>query len=156
MINGVSPSGSNDVFYKNTQLSQEQQSTIADTLTEFDPENLSTEDAQAIVSTFSEAGIKPGKQLGQLMADAGFDAKTVGELAGLDKGQRPPPPPNQNTQTPIDLSSVAEQFAELVSDATDSTQQYANLSQDSKDAIYTQLVEEFGLEAGQSIIDVKV
>ncbi|KAF7764250.1 hypothetical protein PCIT_b0196 [Pseudoalteromonas citrea] len=156
MINGIPSANSYDTTYKNAQFNQEQQSTIADTLAEFDPENLSTEGAQAIISAFSEAGIKPGKQLGQLMADAGFDAKAIGELAGVDKGQRPPPPPDQNTQASIDLSSIAAQFAELVSDATDSSQQYANLSQDSKDAIYTQLVEELGLDAGQSIIDVKV
>ncbi|MBQ4845388.1 hypothetical protein [Pseudoalteromonas sp. MMG005] len=156
MINGISSLHSHDTFFKNDQLSQNQKTTITDTLAEFDPQSLSKEDAQAIVRTFSEAGIKANKQLGQLMADAGFDAKTVAELADVDKGQRPPPLPNQNTHASIDLSIITEQFAELVSEASNSGQQYATLSQDNKDAIYAQLVDELGLEAGQSIIDVKV
>ncbi|MBQ4860734.1 hypothetical protein J8L98_03360 [Pseudoalteromonas sp. MMG013] len=54
------------------------------------------------------------------------------------------------------MSTVTEQFAELVSEASNSEPQYATLSQDNKDAIYAQLVDELGLEAGQSLIDVKV
>lgn len=68
-------------------LSDDQKQLISDTLSQFDVDNLTEADAQSIVSTFQEAGIQPGKALAEAMEVAGFDAKSVGDLAGV---QGPP------------------------------------------------------------------
>ena len=73
-------------------LSQEQQQLIEDTLANYDTDQLSASDAASIVEVFSEAGIQPGAGLEAAMSDAGFDARTVGDMAGAT-GSRPPGPP---------------------------------------------------------------
>lgn len=72
-------------------LSDEQKSLVEETLSNYDAENLSEDDAKAIVETFKEAGIKPGKELADLTSELGFDAKEIGDLAGLEPPQGPPP-----------------------------------------------------------------
>ncbi|MCJ8170598.1 hypothetical protein [Atopomonas sediminilitoris] len=82
-------------------LSTEQRQLIEETLSNFDPEQLSASDAQSIVETFSSAGIQPGREMEKLMASLGFDAKAVGDLAGVEEGKRggnPPPPPPSTSQ----------------------------------------------------------
>ena len=69
-------------------LSSDQKQLISDTLSEFDVNNLTSEDALSIVSTFADAGIQAGRELAETMEAAGFDARTVGEMAGV---QGPPP-----------------------------------------------------------------
>ncbi len=79
-------------------LSQEQQQTIKDTLANFDVDNLSESDAASIVEAFNEAGIRPGAALEAAMAESGFDAKTVGEMAGVTQSRPPGPPPGGGGQ----------------------------------------------------------
>jgi len=74
------------------RLSNDQRQLITDTLSEFDADKLMEADAQSIVETFKEAGIRPGRELAELMSESGFDAKTVGELAGNE------PPGNMTGQ----------------------------------------------------------
>jgi len=69
-------------------LTSDQKQLISDTLSEFDVNNLSNEDALSIVSTFADAGIQPGRELAETMEAAGFDARAVGDLANV---QGPPP-----------------------------------------------------------------
>ncbi len=84
-------------------LSDNQLKTIEETLAQYDTDNLTESDAAAIVEAFSEAGIQPGRELESAMAEHGFDAKSVGELAGVEgkgsaqsAGGHPPPPPELN------------------------------------------------------------
>ncbi len=69
-------------------LTDDQKQLITDTLNQFDADSLTEADATSIVSSFQEAGIQPGKELAQVMETAGFDAKIVGDMAGV---QGPPP-----------------------------------------------------------------
>lgn len=98
MVNGISGNSSMQAMMppqqsQQSKLTTEQSQLIEDTLAEFDPDTLSATDAQSIVETFKEAGIQPGAALEQAMSDAGFDARAVGDLAGLGQGGNPPPPP---------------------------------------------------------------
>ena len=92
MVNSIAgtglPSSQTTFPPSSVSLTVDQQQLISDTLAQFDANNLSQADAQTIVKTFSEAGIQPGEALRLAMEDAGFDAKTVGDAAGL----QPPPP----------------------------------------------------------------
>lgn len=79
-------------------LSQEQQQAIKDTLAKFDVDNLSESDAASIVEAFNQASIQPGAALEAAMAESGFDAKTVGDMAGNTQSRPPGPPPGGGGQ----------------------------------------------------------
>lgn len=49
----------------------------------YDADATSAEDAAAIVEGIEELGITPGPALASAMADAGFDARAIGDQAGV-------------------------------------------------------------------------
>ena len=65
-----------------SSLTEDQTQFINHTLSQFDAKYLSKEDTLSIVTSFQDVGIQAGKVLGEVMAAAGFDAKSVGDLAG--------------------------------------------------------------------------
>ena len=156
MISSVSSGGSMPPPPpKNDQaLTTDQQTLISDTLSEFDPENLTEADALAIVEAFSESGIQPGSGLEEAMSELGFDAKTIGDLAqATDEGSRPPPPPPQ--QSTEDISSLVDYLAELVEEKL-STSDTESLSDEDKESIMAQVFEEFEISGQTSIINTSV
>ncbi len=95
-------------------LSQDQIELIKSTLNEFDPDNLSKSDALSIAETFRTAGIQPGPQLAEVMAESGFDARAVGELAGAAPPP-PPPPPQQVNASGLSIDEATlQQLSELL------------------------------------------
>ena len=74
-----------------SNIASSQSDTISSILEDYDADNLSQSDAQEIVAALQEAGIEPSSELESAMAEAGFDAKEVGTLAGV-QGQDGPPP----------------------------------------------------------------
>lgn len=122
-------------------LSDEQTSLIEETLANFDSSSLSSDDAASIVSTFSEAGIEPSAEFAELLSEAGFDAREIGDLAGV--GQRQNQPPQGSAQSEgLDLTSVAS-YLESLSNDTSSGQ-----------SLSSQVAQQFGLSEGQSLINV--
>lgn len=99
-------------------ISQDQRQVIEDTLAKYDAENLTQSEASSIVDIFSNAGIQPGRELADAMAEFGFDAKSVGDLAGV--GGSHPPSSDQHAQTsPLTLNisdAMLQQLNELLSD----------------------------------------
>ncbi|GEM_PF-261180 len=93
---------------QNRQLTSEQQQLVTETLAEFDADSLTEEDALSIIEIFSEAGIRPGRALAETVAQSGFDARSIGELAGVqgpNQGNRPPPPPaGQGTKPSLNIT----------------------------------------------------
>jgi hypothetical protein len=105
MISGVSGAASMAALQSqstnnSSSLSTEQRQLIEDTLAEFDPDQLTESDALSIVDAFTQAGIQPGREMAKAMSSAGFDAKTIGDMAGVggpqQRGTPPPPPPSQS------------------------------------------------------------
>jgi hypothetical protein len=100
---------------KSSSLSTEQQAFITDLLSQYDSESLSASDAKEIVKALQEAGIEPSKAMESTMASSGFDAKNIGDLAGVGKGDGggrpmgPPPPKNE------EMSSVSDLLESLLS-----------------------------------------
>jgi len=98
------------------QLSDEQKDLVSSILEDYDSDSLSTEDAIEIASSFQEAGITPSRDLANTMAESGFSASEVGELAGVAGAAGtppggmppPPPPPPQNGQEIQAISSTLE------------------------------------------------
>jgi hypothetical protein len=75
-----------------TSLTDDQKQTIADILSEYDPENITEEDAQEIFQKFKDAGITPARGMKEAIEAAGFDAEDL-RAKGMPEGQQPPPPP---------------------------------------------------------------
>jgi hypothetical protein len=93
----VSAVSSQSVSSKNdTSLSSYQKEFIATLLESYDSSSLSSDDALAIVSALKDEGIAPSEELASVMDEAGFDAREVGDLAGLGGAGMPPPPPPQS------------------------------------------------------------
>ena len=99
-------------------LSGDQKQLISDTLSKFDANNLTESDAKSIAATFSDAGIRPGKDMAEAMAASGFDARTVGEMAGAQLPPRggsmgQPPEGMNNSGLNIDQEKMKEIFSLL-------------------------------------------
>jgi hypothetical protein len=93
----VSAVSSQNVSSKNdTSLSSYQKEFIATLLENYDSSSLSSEDAVAIVSALKDEGIAPSEELASVMDESGFDAREIGDLAGLGGADMPPPPPPQS------------------------------------------------------------
>jgi len=65
------------------QLTDKQAQLVKDTLSKYEPNNLTEADAKEIVSSFREAGIRPSKALKEAMLAEGFDAREVIKKAGI-------------------------------------------------------------------------
>jgi|GEM_PF-2336421 len=73
---------------QDNSLSSEEEEFISSLLLEYDSDNISAEDASAISAALKDAGIAPSKELASAMADSGFDAREVGDLAGAGKANQ--------------------------------------------------------------------
>jgi hypothetical protein len=135
-----------------TSLTEEQSTLISDTLSEYNVDNLSEADAQAIVDTFAEAGLTPGKEFADAIASAGFDAKEIGDLAGVGQSQDqsagpPPPPPQSEGQGFTDemLTTLETLLSEYEGQGLDS---------DTIDSITSTMEDLFGLDKTGRLLDV--
>lgn len=104
-FNGPPPVGGGGMMRPPQALTEEQQQTVQDLLEEYDPDELTAEDAKAIFKAFQEAGIR-GPGLREAVKEAGFDPDELFTLA--HDGQKPPPPPSGGAQRggQINLSSL--------------------------------------------------
>lgn len=134
----------------NYVLTQNQQSLISETLSQFDVENLTESDALTIVEAFSQAGIKPSSALEKSLSELGVDAKYLGELANVSgQGNRPPPPPKQSTE---EISSMVDYLSELLEESLAASEN-GKLSDEEKASILAKIFEKFDIEEGDSIIN---
>ena len=70
-------------------LNASQRQFVSDTLSPYDAQSLTAEQANDIDETLKKAGINPSAQLASVMDKLGFDARAVGDLA---ETLRPAPP----------------------------------------------------------------
>nr|QXF14413.1 hypothetical protein BCCFPMHH_00016 [uncultured bacterium] len=135
-------------------LTDEQLTLISDTLSELDADSLTEAQAVSIVESFSEAGIAPSKEMEEAISALGFDAKDIGDLAGIEggrpEGMPPPPPPEVQSATEInEMVSFLEALLEEKLADSDSSE----LNEQDKEAIYSKVMEQFGIEEGDSLIN---
>ncbi|MBU2925945.1 hypothetical protein Q4530_08980 [Colwellia sp. 1_MG-2023] len=150
MINNISSSMQMPQQRTEQSLTEDQQSILSETLSQYDAENLSESDALNIVETLSQAGIQPSGAMEKAMSDLGFDAKSIGDIANVSEdGNRPPPPPKQSTE---EITSMVDYLAELMEEklAASSSNE---LSDEDKESILTQVYQKFDIEDGESIIN---
>jgi len=70
-------------------LTDDQKTEAQSILSQYDAENITEEDAQSIFDQFREAGIQPGKDLDEVIEEAGFDSNELRSL-GMPAFQMPP------------------------------------------------------------------
>lgn len=118
MIDSLSALGSYNYTSSSTRssndssLSLEQQETIQDVLSNYDSNNLSGSDALEIVSAFENANIEPSRSFENALNSLGFDAKQIGDLAGVaphEQGNMPPPPP-PSKESEDELSDILSEL----------------------------------------------
>ena len=104
------------------KLSDEQKENIESILASFDAEALSEADAKELVSAFQDAGIQPSKEFAEALDAFGFDAREIGNLAGVGpegQGAGGPPPPssgegsNLNQDNLALLQEILEQYTDI-------------------------------------------
>lgn len=135
-------------------LTEEQQTLISATLSQYDADKLNETDALSITAAFSQAGIQPSLSLEKALSDFGFDAKSIGELTKVsDSGGRPPPPPSslqtQNTET---ITSMVDYLTSLMQEKFTASNS-SKLSDADKESILAQVFEQFDIKEGESIIN---
>jgi len=91
-----------------SHLTDKQSQHITETLSKYDPNNLTKADAKEIVSSFREAGIRPSKALKEAMSAEGFDAKILTKKGGLQ-----PPHPSSTAEKKESLNISENQLSEL-------------------------------------------
>lgn len=131
----------------NSQQSQD----LKNVLSNFDPNNISETDAKNIVNKVKEIGVRPGQPLVLVFASEGFDAKSIGEKAGV-RGDRPPPPPGDGQSGPKGrVNSEALSALKLLVDSKEGEEISANEWAD----FYADL-EDKGVDTSGPIIDLKL
>lgn len=135
---------------KSATLTQDQLQLVEETLSNYDPNQLTQSDASDIVAAFSDAGITAGRELAETMASFGFDASTVGEMAGVGQtqGDRPPPPPSGGNVLTLNISDdMLQQLNQLLTDYydTDLTDAEKTSTLDAIKDIFQQTMPEGGL-----------
>jgi len=152
-INSSLPTTNLNQSFSAPKLSNEQKETIDSILSDYDALTLSEQDAKDIVSAFHEAGINPSKDFADKLDSAGFDAREIGDLAGVTpshrgEGSAPPPPQGGNSagvnQDNLQLlKSILEQYTDL-----------SNLSEEDEQTLSISLLDAGLLEPG-ALIDTQ-
>lgn len=89
-----------------TKMTEEEKSTVAEILSQYDPENLSAADKREMMKDLKESGIEPSKELFALIKDAGFEIAPPTEefsVASMLSG-------DNSTDSTTDLSSLLEKY----------------------------------------------
>lgn len=130
-------------------ITQDQLKIIEDTLAKYDPENLTRAEASSIVELFNDSGIQPGRELADAMSEFGFDARSVGDLAGVGG------PPQGGAEMAPDANPVTLNISdEMLQQLNDLLSEFYSddLAEDDRDitlsaikAIFQQSVPEGGL-----------
>ena len=147
-IQGTTPSMGMQ-FGQSRELTSAQKSTVQDILSNYDPENITEEDAQEIFAAFEEAGISPMKGMKEAIEEAGFDAEDLRTKAGIE-GPPPPPPPSgpppaQQTSSSIDIEAL--QTLQSILDGYDLT----SLSEEDQQSLTEQLLSAGLLQTGSTM-----
>ena len=147
-IQGMSPMMGAGMRPNTEPLTEDQKSKIQTILSQYDPKNVSTEDAKAIFQAFSDAGIKPTRGMKEVIKAAGFDAEDL-RTKGMPEGRHHQRMENSNGNgSKIDLS-VLKSLQDILSQFD-----LTNLSEDNATSLSSKL-QDSGLLSSGSMIDIK-
>ena len=144
-IQGVSSMMGAGMMSKSQGLTDDQKNTITEILSQYDPDNVTEEDAQAIFQAFKDAGITPTRGMKEVIEAAGFDAEDLRSKGMTDNQMPPPPPPSQSSG--VNLSAL--QSLQEILNQYDLT----NLSEEDQTSLTQKLMENGFLQPG-SMVDL--
>lgn len=125
------------------ELTEEEKTKIEEILSEYDPENITEEDAKEIFEKFMEAGIQPAAGMKEAIEEAGFDAEQ------LRKWGMPEPPSQGYSAQGINTSAL--QSLQTILNQYD----LGNLTSETQSSLYAQL-QSSGLLYSGTIINIGV
>ena len=132
-------------------LTSDQKSQLQSILSQYDPAQLTADDAKSIFKSLRDAGIRPSQEVNDLMSAAGFDTEQMAKLAkpqghnGHHGHHGVKPREGQNPSSEIDTSAL--QTMQSILDQYDLT----NLSAEQKTSLVKQLNEAGLLKPGTQI-----
>ena len=144
-IQGVSSMMGAGMMSKSQGLTDDQKNTITEILSQYDPDNVTEEDAQAIFQAFKDAGITPTRGMKEVIEAAGFDDDDLRYKGMTDNQMPPPPPPSQSSG--VNLSAL--QSLQEILNQYDLT----NLSEEDQTSLTQKLMENGFLQPG-SMVDL--
>ena len=146
-IQGISSIMGSSQQVKAASLTEDQKQTIQDILSQYDADNVTTEDAKAIFQAFSDAGITPARGMKEAIEAAGFDAEDL-RAKGMPENMPPAPPPPSSQSSSLDTEALQE--------LEDILSQYdlSNLTDEDKKSLMQQLQQNGLIDPG-SIVDMK-
>lgn len=126
-----------------SELTEEQKDKIDEILSEYDPENITEEQAKEIFEKFREAGIQPAAGMKEAIEEAGFDAEQLREWGMPDIGNLGYSSSSQgvNASALQSLQTILNQY------------DFSNLSSEKQESLYAQL-QSAGLLYSGTIIDI--
>jgi hypothetical protein len=129
-------------------LTSEQKTKLQDILSQYDPENVTAEDAKKIFSSLREAGIR-GPELKEAVEKAGFDSDELFKL-GHD-GKQPPQgmPPMGGAQSSDSVNLSALKSLQSILNQFD----LSSIDDDQQSELMSQL-EQSGLMRSGSVLDI--
>ncbi|MEP3345448.1 MAG: hypothetical protein ABJN34_11410 [Litoreibacter sp.] len=140
------------------KLTESQGKELTNFLSDYDGDNLSDENAREIVSKIRDLGITPGSGLANVLSDAGIDARSLTQQAGIgpvarapaeaDVAVRPPPPPEGAGRGG---ESVDDAVVSLISDAVKAYEE----SDDAENlwSVLKPALQEAGYDTTQPLVD---
>lgn len=131
-------------------LSAEQKTAVAQVLAGYDAKALTPETAQSIVSKVKDLGVPQGIGLAQTFAESGFDARAIGDLAGVTR----PSGTGLRADGP-GRASLDETLVALMSEVAEAYESVDDANYDFYDALKSKL-EENGYTLSQTNIDFYV
>ncbi len=155
MVDSISGLGSMSGMMSSMQsatLTDDQKSTISDILSQYDPDNITADDAKSIFEQFRDAGIRPSKGMKEAITDAGFDADELRSLGMPDQppqGAGGPPPSSSSSSSSSGVNVSALQSLQSILDQYD----LSSLSSDQETNLISQLTNA-GLMQSGNMIDI--
>jgi hypothetical protein len=128
-------------------LTDEQKSQVKSILSNYDPSNISSDDARTIFKSFRDAGIRPASGLKETIAESGFNSEQLRTLARSESNLNFVSENTASTSSGINMSSL-QSLATILS-----KYDLENMSSDEQKELYAQLNEEGLLRSG-SLIDL--
>ena len=118
---------------------------ISETIENFDPDNLTREQAIEIVKNFSAAGFNLGKELADILVESGFDVCEIGSMARVSIAFSETISASTKTNL-VDLVNYLDVSLEQIGGEP--------LNDGDKQGVYDSLHERFGLAGDESIISI--
>lgn len=147
----------NNQYVQPTNITSQQNDKLTTYLADYDSTKLTETDAKKIVSQIQELGIRPGSGLESVLSEAGIDAKSLAEKAGLkvEADRPPPPPPGEGKRDAQGADAVDDAIVTLIADAIEAYAEQEN-EDETTWSLLQHALENAGYDTSQQLFDLYV